>query len=200
MDGLEQTRACAQAWSLKKSLLLSKYRQTWKNLWCVLCCHRNWQDSQFNDYKQLFYRCIHIFQGAYLKSKFKWLFLLLPFSKGAHVLRVFTEASLWVPLQHTRDSHCPHIPLRLCCTTSLGPEVHMLTYRQFSITVVITETCSLSKINANFMLLLLGDAAHNTGCTPWPLTTGRRRAGLSMSKREGISCPFCWNCTGIFMR
>lgn len=143
MDDLEQTRACAQAWSLKKSLLLSKYLHTWKNLSCTLCCHRSWQDSQSNHCKQLFYRCIHIFQGAYLKSKFTWLFLLLPFSKGAQVLQVFPEASLWVPLQHTRENHCPHIPLTLCCTTSPGPEVHMLIYRQFSTTVVITETCSL---------------------------------------------------------
>lgn len=184
----------------KKSLLLSKYLQTQKNLSCTLCCQRNCQGSQSNHYKQLFHRCIHIFQSAYFKFKFKWLFLWLLFSECAQVLQFFTEASLWVPFQHKRWNHCPHIALKLCCATFLGSQVHMLIYRQFSITVVITEACSLFKLSADFMLLLLGDAAHNTGCTPWPLTTARRRAGVSVSKREEISCPFCWNYSGILMR
>lgn len=114
----------------------SKYVQTWKNLSCMLCCQRNWQDSSsLITINSFFMGVFTFFSVNALRLILNWLFLLLCFSKRMQVLQ-FNHRRLFVgtiPAHEREDiEHSTHVPLRFSRTTSPGSEVHEMIFHYCS--------------------------------------------------------------------
>lgn len=133
----------------------SKYLQTWKNLSCMLCCHRNWEDFSISIIMNSFWwmyshlsRRILFFSLALILS---FLFLLLSFSKAVQLL-----VCSWMRLccYQLKFQPLTNIPLSFSCTSSSGLWSPRVWYRQFSTAVVTSESCSLFKIQRSLYLLV----------------------------------------------